>query len=85
MSDGLFGRTALSGRPSFLGSSRQRTATASAVAALFDGGRGQCLRTWFLRVILFRARSDFWDCPRIFVVESFLLYLWFCGHVAFAP
>ena len=63
---GCFWRRTAVDRVAPYGSSRQRTATASAVASLFDGGRGQCLRTWFVRMSLLGARSEYPDCPRIF-------------------
>ena len=69
-------RTYCEGSPlSSFGSSRQRTATASAVASLFDGGRGQYLRTWFVRMSLLGARSEYPDCPRFLGGKFAVLFI----------
>jgi hypothetical protein len=55
-------------------------------ASLSDFVRGQYLRTWFVRVTLFRSRSEYLDCPRIFWSDVRFAFtvrfaFWFCALV----
>ena len=78
-------------RLSFLGSSCQITATASAVASLFDSGRGNILREKNERGLFDCPRSGFLlavtasTACRAYLVRRLLCYLLLCCHVAFAP